>query len=110
IISLQISMHSLQMYTVGPAISFLTSFCDLPQNEQRNVSSVRLTICAGGLLNNRSAGFSLLGNQSLRAGEPGTGNHLIVTPYALVANECALADCLANTMSALRHTRHDVGD
>ena len=25
-------------------MSFLTSFCDLPQNEQRRVSSVRLTI------------------------------------------------------------------
>src|ERR1044071_2302935 len=43
-ISLQMSMHSLQMYTVGPAINFLTSFCDLPQKEQRNVSSVRRTI------------------------------------------------------------------
>src|SRR5690349_25081969 len=43
-ISLQMSMHSLQMYTVGPAMSFLTSFCDLPQNEQRSVSSVLLTI------------------------------------------------------------------
>src|SRR5215217_4229404 len=43
-ISLQMSMHSLQMYTVGPAISFFTSFCDLPQKEQRNVSSVRRTI------------------------------------------------------------------
>src|SRR5687768_15061357 len=32
-ISLQRSMHSSQMYTPGPAISFLTCFCDLPQNE-----------------------------------------------------------------------------
>src|SRR2546423_14458720 len=46
-ISLQMSMHSLQMYTVGPAMSFLTSFCDLPQNEQRSVSSVLLTIAWG---------------------------------------------------------------
>src|SRR4030095_14077915 len=46
-ISLQMSMHSLQMYTVGPAMSFLTSFCDLPQNEQRRVSSVLLTIVWG---------------------------------------------------------------
>src|SRR5687768_2826060 len=38
-ISLQISMHSLQTYTPGPAISFLTSFCDLPQNEQHRSSS-----------------------------------------------------------------------
>src|SRR3954451_16925311 len=30
-ISLQRSMHSSQMYTPGPAISFLTCFCDLPQ-------------------------------------------------------------------------------
>jgi hypothetical protein len=38
-ISLQISMHSLQTYTPGPAISFFTSFCDLPQNEQHRSSS-----------------------------------------------------------------------
>src|SRR5262245_66129152 len=31
--SLQSSMHSSQMYTVGPAISFRTSFWLLPQNE-----------------------------------------------------------------------------
>ena len=32
-ISLQRSMHSSQMYTPGPAMSFLTCFCDFPQNE-----------------------------------------------------------------------------
>src|SRR5208282_4090627 len=31
--SLQRSMHSSQMYTPGPAMSFLTCFCDLPQKE-----------------------------------------------------------------------------
>src|SRR5436190_10069170 len=31
--SLHRSMHSSQMYTPGPAISFLTCFCDFPQNE-----------------------------------------------------------------------------
>jgi hypothetical protein len=41
IISLQISMHSLQTYTPGPAMSFRTSFCDLPQNEQVKSSSGR---------------------------------------------------------------------
>src|SRR3954454_10942910 len=30
-ISLHRSMHSSQMYTPGPAMSFLTCFCDLPQ-------------------------------------------------------------------------------
>src|SRR5688572_7442482 len=40
-ISLQMSMHSLQTYTPGPAISFLTSFCDLPQKEQQRSSSGR---------------------------------------------------------------------
>src|SRR5690606_8223220 len=39
IISLQMSMHSLQTYTPGPAISLRTSFCDLPQNEQQSNSS-----------------------------------------------------------------------
>src|SRR5688500_11159493 len=38
-ISLQRSMHSSQMYTPGPAISFLTCFCDLPQNEHFNRSA-----------------------------------------------------------------------
>ncbi len=32
--SLQSPMHSSQMYTVGPAMSFFTSFCDFPQKEQ----------------------------------------------------------------------------
>jgi hypothetical protein len=32
--SLHSPMHSSQMYTVGPAISFLTSFWLLPQKEQ----------------------------------------------------------------------------
>ena len=32
--SLHSSMHSSQMNTDGPAISFFTSCCDLPQNEQ----------------------------------------------------------------------------
>jgi hypothetical protein len=32
--SLHSSTHSSQMNTVGPAMSFLTSCCDLPQNEQ----------------------------------------------------------------------------
>src|SRR2546430_17739519 len=35
--SLQSSMHSSQMYTVGPAISLRTSFWLLPQNEHRRV-------------------------------------------------------------------------
>src|SRR5438876_7418157 len=32
-ISLHRSMHSSQMYTPGPAMSFFTCFCDLPQKE-----------------------------------------------------------------------------
>src|SRR3982750_4155548 len=37
-ISLQRSMHSSQMYTPGPAMSFLTCFWDFPQNEHFNRS------------------------------------------------------------------------
>src|SRR5580765_7098589 len=37
-ISLQRSMHSSQMYTPGPAISFLTCRWDLPQKLQRSCS------------------------------------------------------------------------
>src|SRR5271167_716194 len=46
-ISLQRSMHSSQMYTPGPAISFLTCRCDLPQKLHRSCSleSVGLAIC-----------------------------------------------------------------
>src|SRR5437667_12553743 len=32
-ISLHRSMHSSQMYTPGPAMSFFTCFCDFPQKE-----------------------------------------------------------------------------
>src|SRR5436190_11751369 len=39
-ISLQRSMHSSQMYTPGPAISFLTCFWLLPQNEHLSSSPV----------------------------------------------------------------------
>src|SRR5262249_11260221 len=39
-ISLHRSMHSSQMYTPGPAMSFFTCFCDLPQNEHFNNSPV----------------------------------------------------------------------
>src|SRR6266516_4976306 len=46
-ISLQRSIHSSQMYTPGPAISFLTCFCDLQQNEHfsRSPPSPNLAIC-----------------------------------------------------------------
>ncbi len=37
-ISLQRSMHSSQMYTPGPAMSFLTCRCDLPQKLQSSWS------------------------------------------------------------------------
>src|SRR5690606_15084010 len=35
--SLHKAMHSSQIYTVGPAMSFFTSFCDLPQKEQQRL-------------------------------------------------------------------------
>src|SRR5262249_36146640 len=46
-ISLQRSMHSSQMYTPGPAMSFFTCFCDLPQKEHlsRSESPSLLTPC-----------------------------------------------------------------
>src|SRR5215208_2918236 len=42
--SLHSPMHSSQMYTVGPAISFLTSFCALPQKEQVKEAPSRFSI------------------------------------------------------------------
>ncbi len=47
-ISLQRSMHSSQMYTPGPAMSFLTCFWLLPQNERLSrspPSPMRATVC-----------------------------------------------------------------
>src|SRR5688572_3308663 len=41
--SLHRPMHSSQMYTVGPAISFFTSFWDLPQKEQLRLPPVGLS-------------------------------------------------------------------
>src|SRR6478609_3426154 len=58
-ISLHRSMHSSQMYTPGPAMSFLTCFWDLPQNEHLRssppspnlaTSSPPLIGCANGLV------------------------------------------------------------
>src|SRR3954453_21225664 len=43
-ISLQRSMHSSQMYTPGPAMSFLTCRCDLPQKLQRSCSLPSLAL------------------------------------------------------------------
>src|SRR3954447_318986 len=43
-ISLQRSMHSSQMYTPGPAISFFTCRCDLPQKLQRSCSFPSLAL------------------------------------------------------------------
>src|SRR6185312_793061 len=46
-ISLHRSMHSSQMYTPGPAMSFLTCFWDFPQNEHFSRSApspIRVTV------------------------------------------------------------------
>src|SRR5688500_1390463 len=44
-ISLQRSMHSSQMYTPGPAMSFFTCFCDFPQKLHFSSSSWNLAKC-----------------------------------------------------------------
>jgi hypothetical protein len=46
--SMQSSTHSSQMKTVGPAISFLTSCWDLPQNEQYKVFFESLALLMAG--------------------------------------------------------------
>ena len=46
--SLQTSTHSSQMKTVGPAISFRTSFWSLLQNEQRRTSPSPFFFTMGG--------------------------------------------------------------
>src|SRR3954451_5409389 len=65
-ISLQRSMHSSQMYTPGPAISFLTWRCDLPQKLQRScslesVGRAKGALLAGGRLSYRRRAPSLDG-------------------------------------------------
>ena len=42
IIGKQSSTHSLQIKTPGPEISFLTSVCDFPQNEQRKTALLQI--------------------------------------------------------------------
>src|SRR5437773_11090052 len=54
--SLHSPMHSSQMYTVGPAISFLTSFCALPQNEHVRLAPSRFSI--GGIANSQPSADS----------------------------------------------------
>jgi hypothetical protein len=90
-------------------MSFLTSFCDLPQNEQRSVSSVRLTITVGDLLELRSN--QLLGDNRGVAGNFGTRNYLAIALNALVTNKSTLADhSFGNSGRALGCSRHDVCD
>src|SRR3954447_4889271 len=63
--SLHSPMHSSQMYTVGPAISFLTSFWALPQNEQVRDAPSRFSM---GIGSNRSVPRGRCGDQSVGAG------------------------------------------
>src|SRR6476619_4831274 len=48
-ISLHRSMHSSQMYPPGPAMSFLTCFCDLLQNEHFSSSPLSPNFATTGL-------------------------------------------------------------
>src|ERR1700754_3518338 len=81
-ISLQRSMHSSQMYTPGPAMSFLTCRCDLPQKLQRSCSleSVgRATRRSPSVLRDHPVDDAVLG-RFIRAHEVitfGVGPHLL---------------------------------
>src|SRR6185503_14732191 len=102
------SIHSLQMYTVGPAMSFLTSFCDLPQNEQRSVSSVRLTIGVGDLLQASGERELLVDGRGV-SGDFRASDDLTIVLDALVTDERALTDhSFGNSGSALRRPGNDV--
>src|SRR5690606_35960054 len=81
-ISLQRSMHSSQMYTPGPAISFLTCFWLLPQNEHLSRSAPSPTRAIG---TSCSSGF-LLGAR--RPADPGAQHHCTL---------CRPGDARANT-------------
>src|SRR5688572_27990229 len=90
-------------------MSFLTSFCDLPQNEQRSVSSVRLTINVGDLLELRSN--HLLGYNRGVAGYFRARNYLAIAFNALITNKSAFTDHLfGNAGGALWCSRHYVCD
>src|ERR687897_1844715 len=65
-ISLQRSMHSSQMYTPGPAISFFTCFWDLPQNEHLSSSPP-----SPNLATSVAPPFGVLARASDRAGHVG---------------------------------------
>src|SRR5678815_3441117 len=58
--SLHSPMHSSQRYTVGPAISFLTSFWALPQKEQVRDAPSRFSIGIGRSRGYRGSGPELL--------------------------------------------------
>jgi len=87
-------------------MSFFTSFCDLPQNEQRKVSSVRLTIAEGTLLE-KSA--TLLWINQRRLGNFSASDDLVITADAFVTDECALTyHTPGNARHALRCAGHDL--
>src|SRR4051812_26414137 len=65
-ISLHRSMHSSQMYTPGPAMSFLTCFCDLPQKEHFSRSLVSPTRATDA----PSLGSSNVPDATFRRGSP----------------------------------------
>jgi hypothetical protein len=87
-------------------MSFFTSFCDLPQKEQRRVSSVRLTIAEGKLLEKST---TLLWSNHRRFGNFCASDDLVVTTDAFVTDECALAYHLpGNTRHPLRCARYNL--
>ena len=89
-------------------MSFLTSFCDLPQKEQRSVSSVRLTIGVGDLLQ-VSGERELLSDGRGVSGDFRASDDLTIVLDALITDERALTNhSLGNSGSALRRPGNDV--
>src|ERR1700746_2957176 len=80
-ISLQRSMHSSQMYTPGPAISFLTCFWLFPQKEHfsRSPPSPNLAIGSASrpLSSGPRAGRSAAAGGGCHLGELSAGQHLV---------------------------------
>src|SRR3954454_7040106 len=89
-ISLQRSMHSSQMYTPGPAMSFLTCFCDLPQKEHFSrspPSPIRATYVLPALIGRRP-GPDLRTLRAVRLGSPrrSTGEAVRTRRYPLAGH------------------------
>src|SRR5689334_1352472 len=80
-ISLQRSMHSSQMYTPGPAMSFLTCFWLFPQNEHLSRSPPSPMRATGDVSPHPCRSTSASVHCTIRAGRPLRWRRALSRPY-----------------------------